>query len=411
MQDNKNIEITAEKEANILHYLVVILKRKKMIAGITIACAVITAIISLIMSPIYQAVTEILPPQQSGSGIYSQVLNQLGSSPALKSNASGLISSTLGLNSQNELYIDMLKSRTMYDYIIDKFGLMKLYKSDYIEEARERLEMSVAIESGKSSIISVSVKDKDPQKAADMANAFIEKLKDLTQTFAVTEASKRRLFFEEQLHKIKEDLIKSEEDLKGLQERTGALDMDEQAKAVIESIADLRAQIAAKEVEIKVMKTFTEPKNPDLQKSEETLRGMKEQLQKLETKNEASADPLMSTAMMPEIGTDYSRKLREIKYNEELFELLARQYEVARVDEARDAIVIQVLDKAEPPTRKVKPKRRLMVMEATFFGFFLSIFVVFFIEYFDNVSSDSKNRELLEVIRQHSLLKLKIKNS
>jgi tyrosine-protein kinase Etk/Wzc len=402
MQENEKKGVSSGNEISLLHYLVVILKHKKLITGVTLACALITAVISLIMPPIYKAETQILPPQASNSGIASQVLSQLGG-------ASGLIGSSLGISSTNDQYIGMLKSRTVYDYIIDRFGLMELYKAKYREDARNTLDNSVTIENGKDEIISLSVEDEDPKRAAEIANAFIEKLKEITQTLAVTEASKRRLFFEEELRKIKENLIKSEEAMKGLQEKTGAISIDEQAKAVIESIADLRAQIAAKEVEIMVMKTYTEPKNPDLQKAQDVLKGMKEQLQAFEAKSGENADPLMPTGRMPQVGTDYTRMLREVKYQETLFALMAQQYEIARVDEARDAIIIQVLDKALPPTKKAKPKRVLMVAIATFTGFFLAIFTAFFMEYMEKTSNDEGTRKMIELVKTYSFLKKKNK--
>jgi len=397
MQDNEN-KVNDEEEINVLHFVVVILKRKKMIVGVTFAFAVITAVISLIMTPIYKAETKILPPQVSNSGLSSQILKQLGGS-------SDLIGSSLGVNSTNEQYVGMLKSRTTYDWIIDRFGLMEIYDAEFRETARARLDGSVDIKIGKDEIISVSVEDKDPKMAAEMANAFIEKLKEMTQTFAVTEASKRRLFFEEQLAKTKDDLLKAEEAMQGLQEKTGAISIDNQAKAVIESIADLRAQIAAKEVELKVMRTYAEPRNPDLQKAEEALKGMKEELQKLETKSGDNPDPLVPTGRMPEVGADYTRKLRDLKFQETLFELMANQYEMARVDEARDATIIQVLDKAVPPTLKSKPKRAIMVLIAAFAGFFLAVFAAFFMDYLEHISNDPESRKFVELIKKYSLFK------
>jgi tyrosine-protein kinase Etk/Wzc len=212
------------------------------------------------------------------------------------------------------------------------------------------------------------------------------------------------LFFKEQLDKVKEDLLKSEVAMQDLQERTGALDMDEQAKAVIASISELRAQIAAKQVELKVMKTYTESRNPDLQKSEEALKGMKEELQKIEVTNAETPDPLMPAGRFPKTGADYARKLRELKYQETLFELMEKQYEIACVDEARDAAIIQVLDKALPPAKKSKPKKALIIFVGSFTGFFFAIFVAFFIEYVKGVYNEEENRKLKELIKEHSLL-------
>jgi uncharacterized protein involved in exopolysaccharide biosynthesis len=169
--------------------------------------------------------------------------------------------------------------------------------------------------------------------------------------------------------------------------------------------ADLRAQISSKEVEIKVMKSYAEPKNPDLQKTEEALKGMKEQLQKLEAKSGESPETIVPAGSIPEIGTDYIRKLRELKYQESLYELMMKQYEIARVDEARDATIIQVLDRAVPPERKAKPKRTIMVAFVTFVGLFFAILIAFFIEYMEYVSRDEKNSKIVAQIKKYSFLK------
>jgi tyrosine-protein kinase Etk/Wzc len=397
MQGSEKTKRIAGEEINLLHYLVVVLKRKKLILGITLSSALITAVVSLIMTPIYRAETRILPPQQSSSSLSAQVLSQLGG-------ASGFIGSSLGVKNPNDIYVGMLKSRTIYDRIVDRFELMKLYEAEYREDARGELDDLVNVQSGKDEIISVSVEDEDPKRAAEMANAFVEELKELTQNLAVTEASHRRLFFEEQLQKVKEDLIKAEEDMQRFQEKTGAIQVKEQAEAVIESIAELRAKIAAKEVELKVMRTYAKQKNPDLQRAEEELVGMKEQLKKLEVRSGRNPDPLVPTGKLPKVGTEYIRKLRELKYQESLFDLMAKQYEIARVDEARDATLIQVLDKAVPAGKRAKPKRTLMVVVAAFTSFFFAVFVAFFMEYMERVSDDPKNRELLGMLRRHASL-------
>jgi len=249
------------------------------------------------------------------------------------------------------------------------------------------------------------VEDKDPQRAADMANAFIDELKGFTRKLAITEASKRRLFFEEQLEKVKENLVKSEEAMQSFQERTGAISIEDQAQSVIESIAAMRAQIAAEEVALKVMKTYTKPRNPDFQKAVEQLEGMKEQLHKLEANTPNSPDPIVPSGSMPKVGTGYVRKLREVKYNETLFEIMAKQYEIARVDEARNAVVIQVLDRAVPPHKKAKPKRALMVALATFTGFFLAVFIAFLMEYMERASVDPENRETIEMLKKYASIR------
>lgn len=396
-------KIQQDDEINLLDYLIVLLKRKKLIISITFGAAIITAIICFIISPTFEAQTTILPPKQSSSS--AELLAQA-------SGLSGFIGGALGMQTSSELYIGMLKSRTILDHIIDRFKLMELYDVEYREDAREELIEDVlnATSDKDSGIITVAVEDKDPKRAANMANAFVEELRNLTKGLAVSEAAQRRLFFEEQLKDTKTALINSEEAMKSFQEKTGALQVEEQAKAVIEGIAGLRAQIAAKEVEIKVIKTYSTPNNPDLQKAEEALRGLKAELSKLEARGSGGYDPLMPTGRMPEVGTEYMRKLRDLKFNETLYELLAKQYEAAKLDEARESAIIQVIDKAVPPDKKAKPKILLLVAIATAAGFFLAILSAFFMEYKVRASQDPENREKFEELKGLAKFKLRKKN-
>lgn len=384
-----------QDEINLLDYFNVLLKWKRLILGITIGSVIITAVISLIMPPIYKAETSILPPQQSSSSLAMTLLTQLG--------GSDIPGGAFGIKTPSDLYAEMIKSRTIAERIIDRFNLMKLYEVKYREDARKKLlrdALDIKV-SRKSGIITVSVEDKDPERAAQMANAFVEELKNLSKGLAITEASQRRLFFEEQLKDVRLALAKSEEELKRFGEKTGAIKVDEQAKALIESIANLRAHIAAKEVELKVMRTYSTPSNPDLQRAEEALKGLKLELAKLEAKGGQNPDPLLPAGRIPEIGTEYIRKLRDFKFNETLYELLTKQYELAKLDEARDPVIIQVIDKAEPPDKKSKPKRMLMIMIAGISGLFFSIFAAFFMEYKEKISSDPENKERIDRFKKY----------
>lgn len=350
MENQINIPQINDEEINLLDLLIVLAKRKGLILGITFGAALITAVVTLTMTPIYKAETKILLPQQGSSSMASQLVGQLGG-------VAGLAGGAIGLKTSNDLYIALLKSRPILDNIIDKFKLMELYKAKYREDARKTLVSALkAQDDKKSEIISIGVEDKDPKMAADIANTFVEELRDYNKKLALTEASQRRLFFEEQLKDAKEALIKSEEAMQGFQEKTGALKIDDQAKAVIEGIAQLRAQIASKEIELRVMRSFATPQNPDLQRVEDEIGGLKAEMAKLETRGGSGYDPLMPTGRMPQVGTDFIRRMRDLKYNETLYEIMAKQYEMAKLDEAKDAAIIQVIEKAIPPEKKVKPK-------------------------------------------------------
>lgn len=386
----------AEDEINLIDYLIVLLKWKRLIVGITLSCVAITAIAGLLLPKIYRAETRVLPPQQSSVGMASQLLSQVGGG------LTGL-GSMLGATSQTDLYVGMLRSRTIFDSLITRFDLKKLYHDRTFEEARKSLNRKITVQADpKSNVIVIAVEDKDPKRAADMANAFVQELKRMTKGLAVTEAAQRRLFFEEQLKDTKETLIKAEEEVKGFQERTGTLHVEEQVKAVIRNIAQLRAEIAAKEVQIKVVKTYTRPNNPDLQRDEAALNGMRAELAKLESKGGKGSDPLMPTGRMPSVGTEYVRKLRDLKFNETLYELLLKQYELAKLDEARDAAVIQVIDRALPPEKQEKPKIKNMVVIAAFVSFIGSIVIAFFMEQREKLINEPRNRERIDRLKQYA---------
>lgn len=359
-----------------LTYLFRILSRRaRLILGVTAASAAIAVAVSLLLPNYYKAETRILPPQEKGGNLAAQLLGQAGG-------LGGLLGGAVNVKYPAELYVAMMKSRTVLDRIVDRFSLMTLYHVRFRDDARRRLLYSLAVrEDRKSGVIVLAVEDRDPKRAADIANAFVEELKSMAGGLAISEASQRRLFFEEQLRNTKEALVRSEEEIKGFQQRTGAFQIDAQAKAVIEGIANLRAKIASKEVEARVLRTFATMQNPDLQRVDEEIRALRSELEKIEAGKGHGFDPIMPSERMPSLGMEYLRKLRQLKYHETLYELLVKQYELAKLDESRDVVVIQAIDKAVPPERKVKPKRGIIVIVATLAGFLASVVFVLVKEY------------------------------
>jgi len=389
--------VNSEKEINLLRYLIILMKRKKIVIWGTVTSGVVMIVISLLLPKIYRAEARILPPQQSSSMASGQLLGQLTGSSGL----SGLLG--LGATDQNDLYVGMLKSRTVLDYLVDSFSLIDVYSAKNKGKAREALLNNVQIVSDpKSNIVVIAVEDRDPQRAASLANGFVDGLKRLTKGLAITAASQRRLFFEDQLRETKESLSRAENEMETFQEQTGAMSIEEQAKAVIESIATLRAQAAAKEVELKVMRTYTTRRNPDVQKLEEELNGIKAELNKLEKGSGSAYDPLVPTGRMPSVGTQYLRKLRDLKFDETLYELLSKQYELAKIDEANDVVLIQVVDEAVPPEDRIRPQRTQMVILGTMAGFFLSVISVFFIDYYLRVREDPDTVQQIETLKEYS---------
>ena len=374
-QEMESRTVPPEDEIALSELFRALSRRRGLILGITAASAAVALVVSLLLPVYYKAETRILPPQDKGSNLAAQLMGQAGGLIAL---AGG----TAGVKSQGELFVAMTKSRTVLDRMVDRFDLMKLYDRKYREDARKNLVgVLKVVEDKKSGIISLTVEDRDQIRAADMANAFVEELKSLAGGLAISEAGQRRMFFEDQLGQTKVSLARAEEEIKGFQQRTGMFQVDAQAKAIIEGIARLRAGIAVKEVEAKVLRSFATAQNPDLQRVEEEIQALRIELEKVETSKGRGFDPLMSSGRVPEMGTEYLRKLRQLKYNETLYELLAKQFELAKLDEAKNVAVIQVIDRAVPPERKSGPQRARIVLLATVTMFFLSIIIGWVLEY------------------------------
>lgn len=355
---------------DLLDVLIVLAKHKKLILSLPAVAVLITAVITFLMPNWYTATSKLLPPQQSQSNAVA-ILGQLGA-------LTGGASQALGIKNPSDIFVAMLKSRTVSDAVIERFKLREVYDEEYMQNARKELNRNVDIVAGRDGVITIDVDDKSPQRAADMANAFIEELEGLTRKLAISEAGQRRLFFERQLKQAKDDLTQAETTLTKFQVDKKVLNPQGQASLAISAAAGLQAQIAAKEIQIASLKSFATIENPDLLRAQEELSGLKVQLAKVARGGAGDVgDVLLSIGKAPEQAADYVRRFREVKYYETLFELLAKQYEIARIDEAKDATLIQALDRAVTPERKSKPKRAVIVVIIAIISGFSAVILAF----------------------------------
>lgn len=354
---------TKKAEIGLLDCLVILAKRKKLVAGVPLVSAIAAALISLAIPNVYLASTKLLPPQQSQSGA-AALLSQLGG-------VAGAVAGSTGLKNPNDLYVAMLKSQTVADNLIKKFDLKKIYETDSQDEARKSLEQKTIITSGKDGLIIISVEDKDKKFVANLANAYVSELFDLSKVLALTEASKRRMFYERQFEQAKNNLAAAEVALKSGLNTNGVISVDSESRAIVETASRLHAQVSAKEIQLNSMSAFVTPNNPEYKKVQEELNSLKAELSKLE--NGRAKDSLGDQKGGNTLaGLDNIKLLRDVKYYQMLYELLAKQFEVARMDEAKDPSIVQVLDPAVEPERKYKPKRVIIVL----FAFFASLLMV-----------------------------------
>ena len=377
-----------------LDLLIVFSRRKRLILYMTLATAAAAAIVVLLMPNRYTATATILPPQQNQS-LAASMIGQLGALGPM----AAMAQKDLGLRSPNDLYVGMLHSRTVEEDLIRRFDLLRVYREHKISDARRELEDASTVAIGKEGFVIISVEDKDRNRAPQIANAYVEELRRLTQELAVTEAGQRRLFFERQLELAKNNLADAEQALKETELKTGLIQLDGQAKAIIDSVVRLRALIAAKDVELRGMRLFSTEQNPDVLLAEEQLSGLRAEMARLEKQGASPGDVEVPTGSVPEAGLQYVRRLRDLKYSETIFEMLAKQYEAARLDEARTAAVIQVLDPAVAPDRKSSPSRSWIIAIATLLGFLGAAGYVLLAEAFARLRSNPEVDERLRTLK------------
>lgn len=347
----------AEDEISLLDLLQTIVDNLRLLVLGPLAAGLAALGISFAIPPTFTAKTQFLPPQQQQSAAAS-MLASLGS-------LGGLAGAAAGLKNPADQYVAYMKSNAVEDALIERFKLMDRYEAKLRTDARKTLEANVRIASGKDGLISVEFDDKDPKFAADVANAYVEELRSLMSKLAVTEAQQRRLFFEKQLVQAKDKLTEAEQALKatGISESV----LKSNPASAVAGVAALRAQITAQEVKVGAMRGYLAETAPDFKQALTELANLRAQLAKQDKADDGSSAAGQG---------DYISRYRDFKYHETLFELFAKQYEIARVDEAREGAVIQVLDVAQPPERKSKPKKALIAIIATLAtGFALLLFV------------------------------------
>lgn len=393
---------TTESSVSVWDLLLPLARSRGFIVKFTLGSALLSAIVSILLPVRYTAAASILPPQQSSSG--AALLAQLagGSGQGL----SALASSSLGIKSQNDTYVAMFRSRVVEDAIIQRFGLQRTYKVPNLTMARQVFEDRSTVVAGlKDGIIRVSVDARTPQKSADLVNAYVAEFQKLTSTIATTEAGQRRIFFDKQVHDAEDTLASAEQDLKATELKTGFVQPESQSRAMIESAASIQGQITAKQVQLQAISAFATENNPEYVTLQRELGELRQQLAKLTGGSGSENDLFVSKGRVPEASLDYLRKYRELRYREAVFQALATQDQIARLDEAKQGAVFQVIDPAIPPDKRSFPHRTILVLFFTALGFFVACTVVLVRRALANVAADPVEGPKMADVRRALRLK------
>ena len=389
VNENQSVEATPasgmqvqDDEISLLDLLQTIVDNLRLLILGPLAVGVTALGISFLIPPTYTAKTQFLPPQQQQSAAAS-LLSSLGS-------LGGLAGAVGGIKNPADQFLAYMKSVTIQDSLIERFKLLDRYEVKTKLDARLELKDNVRATSGKDGLISIEVDDKDPKFAADLANAHVEELGKLLAKLATTEAQQRRLFFEKQLTLAKDKLIQSEIALKATGV-SGSVLKSNPASAVA-AVAGLQAAVTAQEVKLGAMRGYLAETAPDFKQAMNELANLRAQLGKQEKDSPATGGKATTEG-------DYITKYREFKYHETLFELFAKQFELAKVDEAREGAVIQVLDAAQAPERKAKPKKAMIAIIATLAAGFALLLFVFVRQALANAGQDSESAQKMAQLK------------
>jgi uncharacterized protein involved in exopolysaccharide biosynthesis len=352
-----------EDEISLIDLAIALGEEKKTLLIVPAFTTTLAILVSLLMTPIFTAKTVMMPPQQQQSGAAS-ALASLGG-------LAGLAGAAAGIKSPDEMYIAFMQSESLQDSLIKKLDLKNRYEANTMADTRKELKGNVKIAADKKAgLITIEADDKDPEFAAKLANAHVDELRELLGRLAVTDAQQRRKYYEQQIAKTQEDLANAESDFRAAKEKSGMQVTAVIAETGVKASAELRGQIAAREVQMQAMSSFATPQNPDMQRLGSELSAMRAQLNKIE---QGSGDG-QKTSPIQQLAV---RAYRDIKAREAMMNVLVAQYESARGDEAKEGPLVQQVDLAQPPERKAKPKRAIMVLVAAFAGLFLGVLIAF----------------------------------
>ena len=376
----KNESSVEDEEISLFDIIEVLVKNIRTLIAVPVVLGLIGLGVAYLIPPKYTASTLFLPPQQQTSAA-AGMLQSLGA-------LGGLAGAAAGIKNPSDQYIAFLKTRVVQDAVIDKMKLKSHYEADFNEDYRKILLKNSNISSGKDNIIKIEVTDKNQKMAADIANEYVKELGVLVGKFSVTEAQSRRAFFEKQLSETKEKLTQAQVALAASGVSLDALNMN--PGTAIEGPARLKAQVTAQEVKIASMRSYLTERAPEFKQALNELAELKKKLDQFQTQDERGNGTKSS---------EYIAKYREYKYQETLFDIFSRQYELARVDEGREGPMIQVVDYAEPPEKKSSPKKLLIALGAAIAGFFFCLIYIFVRRALDSARSNPSDAEKLASLR------------
>ena len=379
---------TDDQDFGFLDLLTMLGEGKWIVLGMTTIAVTIGVVMSLIATPIFSSKAVIMPPQSGGGGSAAGAIAQLSQVPGL-----GALGAISGGKSSEQLYVAFMRSQTFQDTIIKKHDLRKKWGSKSIEDARMSLSNTVAIATDKQSgLINVIAQDPDPKFAADLANSHVEELQKMLERVAITEAQQRRMFYESQISRTQANLAAAEARYRQAQESSGILVTSMLAESALRTSSELRAKITGLEIQLQASSAFVTAKNPETQRVASELAALKARLAKLEQGSGHSAATPRQQATM--------QAFRELKVQEGMLDGFVRQLEIAKIDEAKEGVPLQLVDVAIPAEIRSLPQRTKMVTAAGSMGAGIGILLALLRAGMRKISLNPNNQAQLPALKR-----------
>lgn len=351
--------------------------KRRFLVRCAIAGLLAATLIAFLIPKRYESTAQLMPPDSQSAGNLAMMAGLVGGGQLAGGGGLGMLAGDLlGMKSTGALFVGVLRSRTVEDRIVDRFDLKKVYWRGLQVKAREKLAERTSIsEDRKSGIITITVTDRDPKRAAGMAGAYVEELNTLIEQVSTSSAHRERVFLEGRLDAVKQDLEAAEKDFSEFASNKGAIDISEQGKAMVEAAATLEGQLIATQSELEGLKQIYSDNNVRVRSTQARINELRQQLRRLGGKagntsdsgNDPAADtPYPTLRQLPILGVPFADKLRRLKIREAVFETLTKQYELAKVQEAKEVPSVKELDAPVVPEYKSFPPRLMIISLGVF---------------------------------------------
>jgi len=379
--DGTSPELLADRpERSILGLFAIVWPKRHVVYKATLWALVLSTILVFLVPKRYESTVSIMPPEPA-SPVGTMISALLGSKSSSSSGSTGsglaaMAGNLFGVKSSGAIFVDVLRSRTVQYHIVDQFHLQRVYWEYYKEEARKKLDNKTDItEDRKSGVIHITITDRNPTRARDIGRAYVEELDHLVAQVSTSSARRQRIFIETRLASVKQDLEDAEQKFSVVASKNTALDVKEQTKAMVESAAVLQGQLIATESELQSVEQIYTGNNVRVRALKARVDELRRQLEKLGG-TDASLAPgatqpnelYPSIRKLPLLGVEWADLYRRVKVQETVFELLTQQYELARIEEAKEIPTVNVIDAPDLPEEKSFPPRLLIISLLTVFS-------------------------------------------